>query len=144
MLFRSTIAPEVLTEAAHATYGLAFAVQLVGYYLWRCSYGRDEITMEDVTEAARLSRRELVSSILEPTLSELSTREQQYLEAMAQDDGPSATSDVARRMGLSMSNASNVRHRLIVYGVIADRRMGVVDFELPLMREYLRGELTAR
>lgn len=139
-----TIDEEALYAASMAAGGLAFAVQLVGYYLWRNSTGRDYITEEDAEKAVRLSRRDLINAIIEPTLTELTLREQQYLEAMAQDSGPSATSDVAQRMGISMSNASNVRRRLISYGVIADKRMGVVDFEMPLMRKFLRGEVGAR
>lgn len=139
-----TIDADALAMAAEATHGLAFAVQLLGYYLWRLSYGRSEVTEQDAVEAARLSRRDLVNSIIAPTLDELTQRELEYLSAMAQDEGPSNTSDVAARMGISMSNASNVRRRLITYGVIADKRMGVVDFELPLMREYLRGEVVGR
>ena len=139
-----TIDSEALAVAAEATHGLAFAVQLVGYYLWRLSYGREEITVQDALEAARLSHRELANSIIEPTLGELTQRELEYVTAMAQDEGPSSTSDVAARMGISMTNASNLRRRLITYGVIADKRMGVVDFELPLMREDLRGEVLAR
>ena len=141
---------EALVVAVDATHGLAFAVQLVGYYLWRVSGGSldgggsRDVTVQHAEEAARISQSELVNSIIEPTLGELTQRELEYVTAMAQDDGPSSTSDVAARMGISMTNASNLRRRLITYGVIADKRMGVVDFELPLMREYLRGEVLPR
>ena len=100
--------------------------------------------MQDAVESVCLSRRDLVNSIIEPTLGELTQRELEYVTAMAQDEGPSSTIDVAARMGVSMTNASNIRRRLITCGVIADKRMGVVDFELPLMREYLRGEVAGR
>lgn len=141
---------EALVVAVNATHGLAFAVQLVGYYLWRVSGGSldgggsRDVTVQHAEEAARISQSELVNSIIEPTLDELTQRELEYVTAMAQDDGPSSTSDVAARMGISMTNASNLRRRLIAYGVIVDKRMGVVDFELPLMREYLRGEVLPR
>ena len=139
-----TIDADALAEVVGATHGLAFAVQLVGYYLWRVSGSNERIGMQDAEEAVRISRRELVNSIVEPTLSELTQRELEYATAMAQDEGPSSTSDVAARMGISMTNASNLRRRLITYGIIVDRRMGVVDFELPLVREYLRGEVLPR
>ena len=135
---------DALAVAVEAAHGLAFAVQLVGYYLWRVCGADETIDVRDAEEAASISRRELVNSIVEPTLSELTQRELEYVTAMAQDAGPSSTSDVAARMGISMTNASNLRRRLITYGIIVDRRMGVVDFELPLMREYLRGEVTPR
>lgn len=139
-----SIDEEALALAAEATHGLAFAVQLVGFYLWRYGRSRDTINLEDAEKATRMIQRELVSAIIVPTLDELTQRELEYLAAMAEDDGPSATSDVAQRMGISMTNASNLRRRLIVYGVIREKRMGVVTFEMPLMREYLRGEIEAR
>ena len=48
------------------------------------------------------------------------------------------TSAIARRMGISMSNASNLRRRLIERGAITELRHGVVDFDVPMTREYLR------
>lgn len=75
-------------------------------YLWRLSYGREEVTVQDAVESACLSRRDLVNSIIEPTLGELTQRELEYVTAMAQDEVPSGTSDVAARMGVSMTNAS--------------------------------------
>ncbi|MDO4796639.1 MAG: helix-turn-helix domain-containing protein [Coriobacteriales bacterium] len=73
-----------------------------------------------------------------PTLRELRPREIEYLYAMLQDEGPSSTSEIARRMGISMTNASNLRRRLIEHGVIREVRMGQVEFEMPLLDEYLR------
>lgn len=139
-----TIDDDALAVAVDVTHGLAFAVQLVGYYLWRVSGSNTNIDLPASERAARISRNELVNSIVEPKLSELTQRELEYVTAMAQDEGPSSTSDVAARMGISMTNASNLRRRLITYGIIVDKRMGVVDFDLPIMREYLRGEVTAR
>jgi hypothetical protein len=45
---------------------------------------------------------------------------------------------VAQRMGISMTNASNLRRRLIDRGLIAEVSYGVVDFVMPVMRDYLR------
>lgn len=129
---------DALTAAAEATQGFAFAIQLVGYYLWRASYGRTTITLDDAHEAARLAQGELARSVVEPTLLEVSPREMEYLLAMAQDDGPSTTSTVAQRMGISMTNASNLRKRLIERGLIVEARYGVVDFDMPMTREWLR------
>ena len=46
-------------------------------------------------------------------------------------------SDVARRMGISMTNASNLRRRLIEFRIISEVRMGLVEFEMPMLRECL-------
>lgn len=133
-----SIEQNTLAFATKATKGFPFAIQLVGYYMWRLSHGRDVITLEDAQEAVRQADEGIISSIIVPTVQELTQREQEYLMAMAQDDGPSSTSEIAHRMGISMTNASNLRRRLREHGVIKDVRMGVVDFEMPSMRQYLR------
>lgn len=134
------IEPEALAKAAAATKGFAFAIQLVGYYLWRVSSPEGVMGLEDAERAIDLARGEMERSVFAPTLQELRPREVEYLKAMAKDDGPSATSDIARRMGIGMTNASNLRKRLIEHGVISDLRMGVVDIEIPMLREWLREE----
>ena len=57
---------------------------------------------------------------------------------MAQDEDVNSTSEIARRMGIGMSNASNLRRRLIEHGVISEVRMGQVEFEMPLLNPYLQ------
>lgn len=133
-----TIEPEALAAAAEATGGFAFAIQLIGYYLWRQGCASTALTVEDVETAVGLAEREMERSVFTPTLKELRPREEEYLVMMAQDNGPSVTSDIARRMGIGMSNASNLRRRLIEFGVIREVRMGLVEFEVPLLKEYLR------
>ena len=129
---------EALSLAADATQGFAFAIQLVGYYLWRFGYGHDVIAVDDAQKAVVYAQKEMLNAIVEPSLNELTQRELEYLEAMALDDGPLATSVVAQRMGISMTNASNLRRRLIDRGLIAEVSYGTVDFVMPVMREYLR------
>ena len=130
---------DALVCVAQSTKGFALAIQLVGYYLWRQGRPEDRLTMADAERAIVRAREEMERSVFLPTLAELRPREHEYLQAMAQDDGPSATSDIAARMGISMTNASNLRRRLIEHGVIHEVRMGLVDFEMPMMREYLQG-----
>ena len=131
------IKPDALAMAAEATGGFAFAIQLVGYYLWRQSPDKEFLDVEDAQRATALARREMERSVFEPTIRDLRPRELQYLLAMTQDSGPSVTSDIAQQMGVSMTNASNLRRRLIEHGVISEVRMGRVQFEMPMLQEYL-------
>lgn len=133
-----TITPRALELAAEAAGGFAFAIQLVGYYLWRAGKPEEEICEADALLAIEQAKREMERSVFRPTLTELSPREEEYLRAMAAGEEPSVTSDVARRMGIGMTNASNIRRRLIEYGLIGEVRMGLVEFEMPLLRDYLR------
>lgn len=133
-----SINARALARAAEATQGFAFAIQLIGYYLWRQSSPERHIQVEDAEQAIESARGEMERSVFAPTLQELRPRELQYLQAMAQDDGPSSTSDIAKRLDISMTNASNLRRRLIEHGVISEVRMGSVAFEMPLLQAYLR------
>ena len=133
------ITPGALVLAAESTGGFAFAIQLMGYYLWRDSDPDAPMGEEDVRRAVRRSQGELERSVFTPTLRDLTNREEQYLRAMALDDGPSSTSDVAKRMDISMTNASNLRRRLLEHGLIREVRMGQVEFDMPLIQAYLQG-----
>lgn len=132
-----TIDDRALVMAAEAAGGFAFAIQLVGYYLWRQGEGAGRLEPRDAERAIELARREMERSVFAPTIRELRPREAQYLQAMAEDEGPSTTSDIARRVGISMTNASNIRRRLIEHGIISEVRMGLVEFEMPMLKEYL-------
>jgi len=134
------IGPEALMMRADATEGYAYAIQLVGYYLWWNTPPERNFEPEDAKLAIKLSLHEMERSVFVPTLLDLRQREEDYLYAMAQDAGYSSTSEVAKRMGISMTNASNLRRRLIEQGIIKDIRMGVVDFDTPLLKNYLRSK----
>lgn len=132
------IESDALALAASASGGFAFAIQLIGYYLWRQGSATSPLQTADVQQAIDQAKQEMERSIFAPTLRELRPREVEYLCAMLKDTGPSSTSSIAHRMGVSMTNASNLRRRLIEHGVIREVRMGLVEFEMPLIDEYLR------
>ena len=133
-----TISEGTLDLAVSAAGGFPFAMQLIGYSAWRYAADGKELTRDHVEKAIRRSYQEMEYSVVQPTLRECSQREVEYLAAMAADEGPSITSEVAARMGISMTNASNLRRRLIDRGVIKDLRMGLVDFDMPVFGIYLR------
>ena len=56
---------------------------------------------------------------------------------MLQDDGDSALSDIASRMGIDNNNASQLRRRLVERGVIGSRGRGKVGIDMPMLREFL-------
>ena len=132
------IGEDALDLAVKAAEGFPFAMQLIGYGAWRYAKDEKELTRTHVEKAIRRSYQEMEHSVVQPTLRECSQREVEYLAAMAADEGPSTTSEVAARMGISMTNASNLRRRLIDRGVIKDLRMGLVDFDMPAFKTYLR------
>ena len=75
--------------------------------------------------------------VLEPTVNSLSERELEFLTAMAEGEGPHRVSDIAGLMGISENNATKIRARLIEQEIIGARRRGFVDFDMPMIRDYL-------
>jgi hypothetical protein len=114
-----------------------FAVQLVGYHVWRQHPDRTEITLADVTAARAIVAAKLGQMVHEPSLAELSDRDRDFLTAMARDPGPSRISGIAERLGVDANYASQYRARLRVAELIVAPSRGYVDFELPYLREYL-------
>ncbi len=132
-----SIDPDALEAASKATEGYAFLIQLIGYHMWRQEPARDLITPEAVDSAIVFARRDMESSVLEPTERDLSPREREFLSAMLRDDGDSALSDIASRMGIDSNNASQLRRRLVERGVIGSRGRGKVGIDMPMLREFL-------
>ena len=135
-----TITSEQLRIAAEATAGYPYMIQLVGYHIWDSADMRnsDVITDDDVTAGIAEAHIDLDNAVCIPELHGLSKNDRSYLEAMAQFDGPSSTTDVAERMGKTANYAANYRKRLLEAYVIRETERGEVDFAAPFLREYLR------
>ncbi|PJM74588.1 AAA family ATPase [Bifidobacterium simiarum] len=140
-----SIDEDVLESATRATGGYPYMIQLVGYGIWRHARRRDDgndhaIRAEDVKIGVEQARAKLGAGVCAPVVKRLSKRCVEYLMAMAQDDGPSSTSDIANRMGENMNYANGYRQRLLDEHVITSSSWGKVDFAIPFLREYLRAE----
>lgn len=132
-----TIDDAALDEATAATGGYPFMIQLVGYHVWRKA--RDgHVDLAAVREGVPAARKRLGATVHQSAFADLSDVDRTYLLAMAQDDGPSRTADLADRMGETAGYANVYRTRLIEAGVIEAVDRGLVDFAIPYMREYLR------
>lgn len=91
-----------------------------------------------VERGAELARRDFVNGIIKKTLQDLSDGDIAFLEAMLPDKGhPSLMNDIAERMGKTPNYARVYRTRLVEQGLISAPRRGFVEFEMPLLREYL-------
>ena len=133
----------LVEKAAVATAGYPYMIQLVGYYIWDAADARESTvsSKEDVDEGIREARVDLDNAVCVPELHGLSKNDKAYLEAMAVSDGPSGTSEVAKRMGRSAKYAATYRKRLLDAYVIRQTDRGEVDFAVPFLREYLRGHM---
>lgn len=135
-----TISEDQLYTAAQATEGYPYMIQLVGYHIWDVADMRDSdiVSDRDVHDGLAEARIDLDNAVCIPELHGLSRNDRAYLEAMAQSDTPSATSDVARRMGKTDNYAATYRKRLLDAYVIKETERGEVDFAVPFLREYLQ------
>ena len=131
------IAVDALKVAADASEGYAFLIQLLGYHAWRQHPERGVITLKDMEQAVAFARDNMYRMVLEPTVNSLSERELEFLTAMAEGEGPHRVSDIAGLMGISENNATKIRARLIEQEIIGARRRGFVDFDMPMIRDYL-------
>lgn len=130
---------DALAIAARATGGYPFMIQLVGYQIWRTAEG-DTITAADVRAGVDRARSRLGALVHTPALKELSEIDRTYLFAMALDDGPSRSADIARRMGKSLQYTGVYRARLIAAGMIEPHRHGQVRYAIPYLRDHIVGQ----
>jgi hypothetical protein len=137
-----TIDPDALELAVSATRGYPFMIQMVGWQLWRLSDDADTISIDLVLRAIPIAVQRMGELVHEPALGDLSRGDRRFLAAMASDDGPSRTGEIARRLGVGDAWASQYRRRLIDAELVRPVRRGEFDFELPYLREYLRAHLS--
>lgn len=133
-----TVGPSALSIAVEAVDGFPFMLQLVGYRAWDARKADDEISAEDFLFAVDVARKEMSSRILGATYKDLSLSDIRFVEAMANDETDSAIADLKERLGWSSSQVAQYRRRLLEAGVIGERRRGVVGFDIPYFREYVR------
>lgn len=132
---------EVLDVLTEATNGYPYMIQLVGYYAWQAAEKGDDpsvISLQEAQAGVRKATVMLGSMVHGPAFDGLPQMARSYLLAMSQDDGPSATADIAQRLGRSMQFANVYRTKLIKEDLIESTEYGRVDFKIPYMREYLR------
>ncbi len=126
-----------LDLAVAATAGYPYMLQLVGYWSWRSSRDGD-IDEAAVRDALPRCERELLEGVVGLRELAVSPAAQRYLEAMAVDEAASSTSEVAARLGLSITHAGVYRRRLIDAGAIQAAGHGFVTFSIPGHRALLR------
>lgn len=142
---------DALEIATETTCGYAYLIQLVGYHVWRAGKAHADtstlITAQDARVGARNALAGFEGTVLETAISGLPLKAVEYLLAMAQDTGASATAAVAQRLEAKPSSLTSYRRMLIKRQVIEPTARGFVTFSIPHMQTYLlshRKELLAR
>lgn len=132
-----TITDDALRALTEVVHGYPYLLQLAGYRAWREAAG-GRIAESHVRATLRVVSERMGRLVHEPALRDLPQAQGAYLAAMARDDGPSSTGEVALRLGLSAQHANVFRTRLIERELIAPAGHGRVDYTLPYLRDHLR------
>ncbi len=135
-----SIEPETRLEAAGATQGSPYLLQLIGHNIAVRAPESGKVTQDTVQNAEAVSRADFENDVCKTTLAALSERDVQFLAAMAQDGETSGVAAVAERMGVTHDYAQKYRRRLIDAGVIQAAGRGKVEFAVPYLQGYLRKE----
>jgi len=140
---KKDIAYNTLIRAVKATLGYPYLLQLVGYYIMINTDSSKTIADGLVDVSIRQAKRDLIESIHKTILKPLSDKDREFLRAMSKDKAISSVSDIRKRMKVSAAYVQQYRSRLIESGVINEASRGKLEFSVPYLGEYLRGELTA-
>lgn len=132
------IGDDALDYAARASQGYPYLVQLIGDLAWKEQPRKREISLADVRAASADAVMKMGEAVHAPAMRGLTKSERGYVDAMATGEGAVSTGAVAERMGISKSNAGNIRRRLIAKGIVRAADFGDVEFVLPYTRQYLR------
>lgn len=134
------VSPDQIREAAEATEGYPFLIQLVGYYLWmEADKAAWTLNQDNVQMAIAAAQRRNTLVVVESALSDISQKDRAFLDAMAGQDGPSTAAQIGQAIRSRPNVVSKYRNRLIAAGLIESAGYGKVDFAIPGLRQYLRG-----
>ncbi|RLP71883.1 ATP-binding protein [Mycetocola tolaasinivorans] len=133
---------DALTSLVSVSQGYPYLVQLAGDYAWRNSESKSSITLSDAQAAHGKAIAAVERRVISRVYQDLSEVDQQFIAAMAVDDGPSRVSDIVRRLEVSDQYVQVYKKRLIESGYVQTDGRGLVTFSLPYLRDYVRS-LTA-
>jgi hypothetical protein len=136
---------DALDRVVELARGYPFFLQLYASETWDVaaagSQPLERIAVGRVHEAEPRVARRLDNGLYATRYGRSSEAERQYLHAvatlMATDGATVRSGDVARMLGRSLSELSQVRDRLIRKGVIHAPTVGLLTFSVPGFREYV-------
>ncbi|MCL2403155.1 MAG: ATP-binding protein [Coriobacteriia bacterium] len=135
-----SVEPQILDKIAAATKGYPYLYQLIGYHLLSLLPSSKVIDLSLANQAIHIARAKMVDNIFAPVLKPLSKKDKDFLEAMSVDEGSSSVADIQARLGVTKGYVQTYRTRLIEAKVISSAGHGELEFAVPYLGEYLRGD----
>lgn len=131
-------------QAAEASRGYPYMIQLVGYYMWQAARARGakQVQPIDVSQGQESAVLAFEDAVCAPAYRGLKDPQRKFLQAMAQDyPAPSKVVDIAARIGKSQSWASKYRRSLVDEHVIEPVGRGEVAYAIPHFGEYMKKQM---
>lgn len=142
---KRNISTDKLKQAAQATEGFPYLLQLIGYYIIEFTAPGDDVTDEVLEKAIATANMELEADVFAPSLNSLSRRDLEILRAIAAiGDTNVSVQEVIKNLGISNSYFQQYRARLIKAGVLDTPRDGEVEISVPYLGRYLRERANAQ
>ncbi|ARC55551.1 hypothetical protein AS850_00480 [Frondihabitans sp. 762G35] len=133
-----TIDEAALDLLVSVSQGYPYLVQLAGDYAWRSSGTNAVISVHDAESAHIRAVAAVERRVISRVYQDLSEKDQEFVAAMAVDEGRSRIADIVDRMGVSAQYVQVYKKRLIGSGYVQSDGHGHVIFSLPYLRDYIR------
>ncbi len=115
-----------------------FFLQTFGRHTWDAAVGPTYITVDDARVGAALAAEQLDRGFFQSRWDRATAYQRRYLTAMAVDgEGPSASGEVAARLGRKLSALGPVRAELIAKGLVYSPEHGQIAFTVPGMAGFI-------
>jgi AAA ATPase domain len=120
------------------TGGYPFFLQVWGAHCWETAPA-SPITLAHAKEASKRAVEALDESLFKVRLARLTDRQKAYARAMAElGPAPGNSSDIARLLGLSVTQSAPIRDELVKKGMAYSPERGLIGFTVPKFDEFMR------
>lgn len=129
--------PDALTHLLSVAGGYPYFLQEYGRAAWELSPG-PAITLDDAKTSHVIGLERLDAGFFQSRWNRATPSERRLLIAMSEDgDGPSSSSEVARRMQIKPSSLGPYRANLIAKGLLYAPEHGLLAYTVPGMAAYV-------
>jgi hypothetical protein len=135
--------PDAAAHVVAQSAGYPYFIQQFGQSTWNDA-AESPITRADAERGVKVGFQHLDKGFFRARWDRATPAEREYLSAMAVDgDGPSASGEVARRIGKKPTSLGPARANLINKGIIYAPEHGQIAFTVPGMSKFIERRLAA-
>lgn len=128
---------EALLEILKQSEGYPFFLQVWGSNAWDIAK-TSPISFKDIKIATKNAREDLDKGFYNVRYERLTSRQQEYVLAMAKaPELPARSGEIAGIMGIPVKKAAPIRDELIKKGMVYSPSFGLATFTVPKFNEYL-------